>query len=196
MSVRIMNLFIQKYGRLPTEFDSDYLEMLRMSKYRILAIPDLKPGKCANCGSAKNDGRKYVDFGLEVDFFGIVYLCGFCLKDIANNMDLFRSYIDEIGALKAELLNIKVQQQKEDSLEHKMLHTFREVKEYIASIYPDLDNSSPNGSSDVVTNKGSVKTESGSDGTESESVKSDSGKRPTELRSLAELLEAESSKPG
>lgn len=78
--------FIQTYSRLPTEFDSDYLELVKMSKYRILDVPDVQPGKCANCGSSKNDGRKYVDFGLHVDFYGAVYLCGWCLADIYKSL--------------------------------------------------------------------------------------------------------------
>src|SRR3954466_860008 len=87
---RVFHAFVKKYGKLPTEIDPDYLEMLRMSRYRILDVPDVAPAKCANCGSSKNDGRKYVDFGLQVDWYGVVYFCGLCLADIARDMGLFK----------------------------------------------------------------------------------------------------------
>jgi len=188
MSQRVVDLFIKKYGRLPTEFDPDYLEMLRMSKYRILAVPDFKPGTCANCGSAKNDGRQYIDFGVVIDFFGTVYFCGFCLKDIANNMGLFQSFIDEIGMLKAELLSIKVQQKKDTNLEEKLLHIFREVKDYLDGIHSTSDDSTSD--TGAVLDINTSDSESGVEQTKPRTIKSDSSKRSTDVPSLAKLLTA------
>lgn len=39
------------------------------------------PGKCAGCGKYSNDD--FLDFGLEVDFYGVVYFCRECLTEAA-----------------------------------------------------------------------------------------------------------------
>lgn len=189
MSQRLVDLFIKKYGRLPTELDPDYLEILRMSKYRILAIPDVKPGKCANCGSAKNDGRMYIDFDLQIDWYGVVFVCGFCLKDITNAMKLFQPYIDEIGRLKAELLSIKIEHKKGTDLEERFLHTFGEVKDYFDSLRSVSNDMPPDSSSDMGDESGSDKSKSGSDEPKPRVTKSNSSQRSSDLPSLAKLLE-------
>ena len=125
--------FVQKYGRLPTERDPDYLELLRMSKYRILSVPDFKPGKCANCGSAKSDGRNYVDFGLEVDWYGTVFLCGECLRDIAINTGMFKAYEVKILQLEEQLAARTQQSVEVEDLESAPLKTWEEVKTYFDS---------------------------------------------------------------
>lgn len=71
-----------------------------MSRYRLLDRPDFNPGKCAVCGSSQAQGRKYIDFGVEVPLYGTVYLCTFCVEDLAATMDLFEKY--EHRALEAE----------------------------------------------------------------------------------------------
>lgn len=51
---------------------------------KILENPVALPGKCACCGASDNDdGRKYVDIGFELDFYGVVYFCTHCLSEIA-----------------------------------------------------------------------------------------------------------------
>ena len=53
-------------------------------RVQVVPFPQALPGKCALCGAADHDNRNYVDFGLQVDFYGSVLLCGFCIKDIAE----------------------------------------------------------------------------------------------------------------
>lgn len=191
----IFEAFVQKYGRLPTEVDPDYLEMLRMSKYRILDVPDYKPGNCANCGSSKNDGRRYIDFGREIDWFGTIFICGFCLQDVANEMGLFQKYVDEIGELKHKLLSINTLEAKGDHIREDVLRTFKEVKEYFdhVRVISDSDVTDDTVSVESVTpeiKSGTDKTESRINETKSRTTKSNSGERSPNIRSLADLLES------
>src|SRR5690349_12145496 len=137
----VFERFVHKYSRLPTEFDPDYLEMLRMSKYRILAVHDLKPGKCANCRASKDDGRQYIDFGLEVDWYGIVYLCGLCLKDIAEKMHLFVEIENRITQLENRIKSFSTLQDQGTELQDVVLKSFEGVKEYFDSLRSLRDDS-------------------------------------------------------
>lgn len=53
----------------------------------IVNHPEALPQQCANCGAARSD-RKYVDFGLSLDFYGVVYLCSICVEEIASAFGL------------------------------------------------------------------------------------------------------------
>lgn len=45
--------------------------------------PSQHPGKCVHCGcSTKNDGRKYVDMGLQIPRYGAVYFCEHCIREL------------------------------------------------------------------------------------------------------------------
>lgn len=194
----LVNRFIHRYGRLPTEFDPDYWEMLNMSKYRILDVPDLKPGKCANCGSSKNDGRKYVDFGKEVDWYGIIFLCGLCLKDIAFNMGLFKDL--EMSLLKSEVENEKLQNLKEKGnvLHESVVQLFKEFEVYYADLHSVGNDSSSNSSSVVRPDEKSVNSgvsgnESSTNTTKRTTTEQTPGSGSEKLPSLAELFNVESS---
>lgn len=194
-----MNLhdqFMQRFGRPPTEFDPDYREMLNMSKYRILDIPDKKQAKCANCGSTKKDGRKYVDFGLEVDWYGIVYLCSLCMLDIANNMGLFNKADEQIVQLrheKASLINLLLAQG--DNLEHKLENLMEEVKEYFVALRTVRDgepvdpsiilgDNPPSGAENI------TKSDRTSGETEQRTTESSAGSGLKNVSSLTELLKS------
>lgn len=56
------------------------------SRIRILDAPQLAPGVCAICGSSRNDDRKYVDLGIDVDYIGVMYFCTFCMTELANRL--------------------------------------------------------------------------------------------------------------
>lgn len=190
----LLERFVKKYGRLPTEVDPDYLEMLNMSKYRILAAPDLKPGKCANCGAARNDGRGYVDFGLEVDWYGIVYLCGHCLKDIAKAAGLFDDLLLEVKKAKEEAASLTGLREKGDEIHETIVRTFSELKEYYVDVRTATDVGNIDSTISVEPNKDESGTE-GSSGNESPTKKSEPGTtKPNSSRgskdvpSLADLL--------
>jgi hypothetical protein len=46
----------------------------------------MNPGTCAVCGASRNDDRQYVDFGLTVDYIGVIYFCTFCVQELVNRM--------------------------------------------------------------------------------------------------------------
>lgn len=187
----MLDRFVAKFGRLPTEYDPDYLEMLAMSKYRILAIPDVKPHKCANCGSTKIDDRKYVDFGLEVDWYGAVMLCTHCLKDIANTAGLFTKL--EMKILDLELKNKDIQQLQEQGarLHENVAKLGEEFKNYYVSLYSLGDDPSPDNSSNMESDPPAV--EQSTDITESATTKSSASSGRKNISKLAELLENKSS---
>lgn len=133
-SGRLFDKFVQKYGRLPTEFDPDWLEMVHMSKYRVLAVPDVQPGKCANCGSSKADGRKYIDIGLEISWYGALFLCSLCLEDVARNVGLFDEIEEELQVAKDKLLDRKFLLERGEFLQNELTHVFEEVKEYLDTV--------------------------------------------------------------
>lgn len=187
MSTIVVERFVQKFGRLPTEYDPDYWEMLRMSKYRILDVPDMKPGKCANCGSSKNDGRKYIDFGLDVDWYGIVYICGMCLNDIARAMGLFVEVEKKLKTVTSGLEEISSLEGRGKELEEKVLSTFEEVREYFDYLHSLRNDNVPNSNPSLDSSEESSKP--GTDSTKQGTTKSSSSGGSEGLLSLAELLD-------
>jgi hypothetical protein len=135
MGMKAYNKFVQMYGRMPTEFDKDYLELLRMGKYRILDVPDVKVTNCANCGSTKNDGRKYIDFGLNLDWHGCVFLCGLCLKDTAQAMGLFDHWIDLARQAEERAEAAEALLAKRENLYELVVKTHEELKDFYGSLH-------------------------------------------------------------
>ncbi len=58
-----------------------------MSRINVLGIPELHPGQCALCGSAGGDKRKFIDFGKSIDFYGVVYFCSECIREVAEKIN-------------------------------------------------------------------------------------------------------------
>ena len=183
----IVDRFIHQYGRLPTEVDPDYLEMLRMSKYRILAVPDVNPGKCSNCGASKNDGREYVDFGLQVDWYGVVFLCGRCLFDIASNMGLFRQLEQQLEDVTTALNNITDLKEQGVGLYEKVIQAFKEFEVYYASLYSLSDDSTPDDNVSVGTDE--TADQSGTNSPKPRATESTTSGRSSSVPSLAELID-------
>lgn len=59
------------------------VESLVNSRFQVTQRPVVSPGKCASCGSVE---RPVVDFGLDIDFYGTVYLCVDCISEAFNAM--------------------------------------------------------------------------------------------------------------
>lgn len=183
----LLEKFVSKYGRLPTEVDPDYLEMLRMSKYRILAVPDVSPGKCANCGSSKNDGRKYVDFGLQVDWYGAVFLCGECLHDVSNAMGLFDALRAELVEAQEKKISADALQETGVELHDRVVKTFKELEEFYVGVSThrlDSDSDSSPGLVDDSTESSEQRTDSA----KPRVTKSTTSSRRSNPPSLANLL--------
>lgn len=127
------DMFIKIYGRLPTERDPKYLELVRMTKYRITDIPDTQPGKCSNCGGFSRDGRKYVDIGVDVEFYGALLFCSLCIADIARTLGLFKAYEIKIIQLEEEINRLKTQTVDTEDLKNTVLQTYEKVVGYFGN---------------------------------------------------------------
>lgn len=60
-------------------------------RFQLVDSPAL-PGKCAVCGysaSGENepsDRRQYIDFGMDLDFYGAVVICTVCMIEVAEGL--------------------------------------------------------------------------------------------------------------
>lgn len=189
----LFDRFVHTYGRLPTEVDPDYLEMLQMSKYRILDVPDVSPGKCANCGASKNDGRRYIDIGLHVDWYGAVYICGHCLTDLANTMGLFDDLKGQVAELESELENTEDLYSKGVELRETVTKLSKDVEVFYASIHSTESSDNSDSNAGVVSKKtssqsGINKAESATGAAKPGTTKSTSVSGRSDIPSLTELL--------
>lgn len=81
------------------------------SRFRILDQPYSLPSKCAFCGIGHNeDGRRqFVDTGLDLDWYGVVYICTNCFIEIAQTLGFLspQQYTNVCDAgIEAEIENI------------------------------------------------------------------------------------------
>lgn len=192
-----LEIYIQRYnGRLPTEFDPKYLEILNMSKYRIKEVPDVSPGKCGNCGASKNDERKYVDIGLHIDWYGALFLCTLCLTDICNTAGVFDALLTRIEELKQELEAVHLLKAQGEALHETVMSTSEEIKKYYASLPSSWVHPSPDDTVSVVDDPSTNSTsatdgnKSNVTGPKSRATKSTSSSGRENVSSLAELLNA------
>lgn len=130
--------FVKVHGRLPTEFDPDYLEMLNMGKVNVVTVPHLSPGKCANCGASKEDGRKYVDIGLYIDWYGQVFFCGYCIREITKKIGLFSNLENQVAQLKREIARLEARHDNGDRLYELVDKTAKEIKEHYDGLFPNV----------------------------------------------------------
>lgn len=164
-----------------------------MSKYRIEDVPRTQPGKCANCGASKNDGRRYVDFGLLVDWYGTVYLCGECLHDVASEMGLFNDLEQELAEVKERVQSGEALSEEGVRIYSALVSDFEGLKAYYADLHSVRDDTIPD--TGVVLDTDTSSNESRVDSTEPISneperrvVKSSSSSRSKNVPSLAELI--------
>ena len=57
-------------------------------RVQVLDFLNALPGKCAMCGypGGQGDGRKFVDIGFDLDFYGQVVFCSHCMGQIAERL--------------------------------------------------------------------------------------------------------------
>jgi len=87
---------------------------LESSRVRILDSPNLHPGTCVLCGASRNDDRKYVDIGLDIDFVGVIYFCTFCMQEVANRLGCLmpeqtKKLEDELDSARQTIINFQAQ---------------------------------------------------------------------------------------
>lgn len=63
------------------------MAMSAQSRLTVLDNPVLAPGICSLCGSAGGDDRKFIDFGKQLEWYGAVYFCSFCIREAAEAID-------------------------------------------------------------------------------------------------------------
>lgn len=78
------------------------IELPVNSRFSISANPNVAPGFCAVCRNPGGDGRWFVDFGFNLDWYGAVYFCSECVRELATGIGYGPK--NEVDALK-ELVN-------------------------------------------------------------------------------------------
>ncbi len=88
-------------------------------RFNVTNAPHALPSKCVVCGSWGGDGRKFVDFGMDIDFYGAIYFCSVCLTECCNklgyiNPDQWQSVntmndelISRVQTLEADNVNLR-----------------------------------------------------------------------------------------
>ena len=61
--------------------EQDLPEFPVNSRFHLLPLPSITPGKCAVCGSVE---RPVIDFMLNIDFYGAVLICTTCMSEAAQ----------------------------------------------------------------------------------------------------------------
>src|SRR5690242_1804997 len=68
------------------------------SRFRYMDLPYPSPGHCAVCGAAD---RPVVDFGTNLQRFGAIMLCEFCVCEAAERFGMVRSDVLEAAKVQA-----------------------------------------------------------------------------------------------
>lgn len=145
--------------------------------------PDMLPGKCSLCGGMQYDGRKWIDFGLSIDWYGVVYLCTFCFKEIKDQIEE-----DESGFPVASFLALK----EEKELHQKTISNLQTANANLTKKVTELKDEL----AALKHERNSVRSDSSAGGVSSKD-KSEDGKpvaRPTPKRRPANVQSNE--KPG
>lgn len=115
------------------------------SRFSIHDIARLAPGICFICGSDGGDDRKFVDFGKQFKWYGAVYFCSHCIREVA----------EAVGFFPAEVMQLLVVANEEFSKENAILKKEHgDLRESLRTLSGALSNcscsSSWNNDSDVV----------------------------------------------
>lgn len=66
------------------------------SRFSIHDVPPLPPGICFICGAGSVDDRKFLDFGKQVKWYGAVYFCSMCIREISEAFGFHPSAVLEL----------------------------------------------------------------------------------------------------
>lgn len=61
------------------------------SRFKLIDEPNIMPGKCAVCGGVRGP---VVDFGLNIQFYGAVFLCVPCVSEAGDRIGMIRPEIN------------------------------------------------------------------------------------------------------
>jgi copper chaperone CopZ len=153
--------------------------------------PIHSPAKCGRCGSVRYDGRKYVQFGMDIEFYGIVYLCSHCVREIYKAV-----FNGNDGLPVAQLESDLADALQTIELQQTLLNTREEQIETLENTYgvvePDSSPVAESSDSPPVaesTDSGTKTGNSKSSGRKKPVTKSVTSSRPKNVPSLTELLE-------
>lgn len=60
--------------------------MISNGRFRLSKTAENMPNKCIVCGGWGGDGRHFIDFGFDIDYYGTVYFCSVCFTEAASNL--------------------------------------------------------------------------------------------------------------
>lgn len=62
------------------------MEVQPNARVQVYKHPPAAPGKCVVCGFGGDaeDSRTFIDFGFDLDYYGVVYFCSNCIVEVAN----------------------------------------------------------------------------------------------------------------
>jgi hypothetical protein len=111
------------------------LDQQGSNKIQITEHANVAPNKCANCSfSGREPGRFFIDFGVDLEFYGTIYLCTSCFAECAN-------IIGWISPTEADRLKLR---DAELTAEFQRLKEFENKYVSIASYFDDADRSGGN----------------------------------------------------
>lgn len=154
--------------------------MTTMGRFKIIyGNPPVLPNKCAVCGTCSAD-ESYIDFGLDLDFYGTVYIClSNCFVEAANSIEYYSPAQHRVALERVELFR------KENNRLKDIVEAYRNVMgnlsnintSHLISIDPDLLQPKP------VQESESIDLQSPTDNTESENSEPRSIEQTNEQRS-------------
>jgi len=76
-----------------------------MSRVQVLDNAPVAPGTCILCGSSGGDGRKFVDFGMQIDWIGAIYFCTECFGEVSRAIGYIP--VAEFDAINKEIKSVQ-----------------------------------------------------------------------------------------
>ena len=77
--------------------------------------PPMLPGTCVVCGSPGGNGRVFVDFSFQIEFYGRVYFCNCCFDEITDYLGYMSPVNTERTQLQIEQLEQEISDLKEEN---------------------------------------------------------------------------------
>lgn len=86
------------------------------------------PAKCYYCGTSEPDRGPWLDTGIEIEYYGVVYYCTLCMNDLANKMGYITPEVaDELKLQVLELTSSNLSLQERCSALEYAIHALTKV---------------------------------------------------------------------
>lgn len=64
------------------------LDLQGSNKVQITRTPQVAPHACCNCGfGGEQEGRYFIDFGIDIEYYGTILICTECFGEVAALVD-------------------------------------------------------------------------------------------------------------